>query len=86
MKLKSARFLSGVTISSHSTLIAAPSTSYDPREETMKRTKSEAERDRPKRMELAKQYRPIGPAAIQAALICTAKRRKTSASSAAKAA
>ena len=43
----------------------------------MKRTKSEAEPARPQRMELAKQYRAIGPAAIRAALICTAKKRKT---------
>ena len=40
----------------------------------MKRTKSEPAR--PQRMELAKQYRAIGPAAIQAALICVAKKRK----------
>jgi hypothetical protein len=31
-------------------------------------------------MELAKQYRAIGPAAIQAALICVAKKRKPSTS------
>lgn len=44
----------------------------------MKQTKSEPAR--PQRMELAKQYRAIGPAAIQAALICVAKKRKASTS------
>lgn len=41
----------------------------------MPRKQSEAERARAQHADLAKQYRAIGPAALQAALICTAKKR-----------
>jgi uncharacterized protein (DUF433 family) len=42
----------------------------------MPSTHSEAERPRVQSAELTKHYRAIGPAAIRAALICTAKKRK----------
>jgi hypothetical protein len=42
----------------------------------MKPTKSEAERVRPQQSQLASQYRAIGPAAIVAALMHTAKKAK----------
>lgn len=41
----------------------------------MQATKSEAERARRQYAALTKHYRPIGPAAIAAALICAAKKR-----------
>lgn len=41
----------------------------------MQATKSEAEQTRRQYAALTKHYRPIGPAAIAAALICTAKKR-----------
>jgi len=42
----------------------------------MPNTESKAERPRVQSAELTKHYRAIGPAAIRAALICTAKKRK----------
>ena len=41
----------------------------------MQAMKNEAERNRRQYAALTKLYRPIGPAAIAAALICTAKKR-----------
>jgi hypothetical protein len=81
-----ADFRLGVTISTDSIPISSPSKPDDPREEMMQRTKSEAERARAQYVELAKQYRAIGPADLRAALLCTAKKRKNIATPTAKAA
>ena len=49
----------------------------DAREETMQRTKTETERARSQNAELANYYRAIGPADLQAALICASKKTVT---------
>ena len=53
---------------------------------TMPRKQSEAERARAQHADLAKQYRAIGPASLQAALICITKKRTASTTKVVKAA
>jgi uncharacterized protein (DUF433 family) len=53
---------------------------------TMPRKQSEAERARAQHADLTKQYRAIGLAAVQAALICSAKKRSANTTKTVKAA
>jgi hypothetical protein len=67
----------GVTISSHSASIHQPSANTASGD-TVQQIKKQADRELAQYVQLVDQYRAIGPAALVAALLHTAKKRKTS--------